>query len=139
MKGASYLGLDWYDDVISRLHGSKHFARLAQASGDFANTIDDLDVLKEVGKLNEKSNGAYRILKGDAGKVMDNFAETWDTRVQYRSGDDVWEVVKSGGSVRMTQYRSGSVIDGKRRPTIFLNESGGTQKIRFGDSKYSYE
>jgi hypothetical protein len=39
----------------------------------------------------------------------------------------------------MTQYRSGSVIDGKRRPTINLNESGSTQKIRFGDSKYPYE
>jgi len=42
--------------------------------------------------------------------------------------------------VRMTQYRSRSCVEGKRRPTINLNESGRTpQKIRFGDSKYPYE
>ncbi|HHP7238728.1 hypothetical protein [Longibacter sp.] len=95
-------------------------------------------MLKQVGQLGEEANGAYRILEGDAGKVLDNFAEKWGTQV-YQRADGNWEVLMPGGSVRMTQYRSGTVIDGKRRPTINLNESGSTQKIRFGDSKYPFE
>jgi len=138
LKIADRLGLSWYDDAIGALHSSQYFPELAQAIGDFANTIDDLNVLKQVGQLDTETNGAYRILEGDAGKVLDTFAEKWGAQV-YQRADGNWEVLKPGGSVRMTQYRSGSVTDGKRRPTINLNESGSTQKIRFGDSKYPYE
>jgi len=138
LKLGDHLGLSWYDNIIGGLQTSQYFPQLAQAVGDFANTINDLSVLKQVGQLDDEANGAYRILEGDAGKVLDNFAEKWGTQVYLRA-DGNWEVLKPGGSVRMTQYRSGSVIDGQRRPTINLNESGSTQKIRFGDSKYPFE
>lgn len=127
------IGLSWYDDVIGALHNSQHFPRLAQNMGDFANTIGDLDVLKRVGQLDEETNGAYRILEGDAGRVMDNFAEKWGTEV-YQRADGNWEVLGPSGNVRMTQYESGST----GLPTINVNESGSTQKVRFGDSKYSF-
>jgi hypothetical protein len=138
LKLGDHLGLSWYDNIIGGLQSTQYFPQLAQAVGDFANTINDLSVLKQVGQLDDEANGAYRILEGDAGKVLDNFAEKWGTQVYLRA-DGNWEVLKPGGSVRMTQYRSGSVIDGQRRPTINLNESGSTQKIRFGDSKYPFE
>jgi len=96
-------------------------------------------VLKQVGQLDTETGGTYRILNGNAGEAMDNFAETWGAEV-YQRADGAWEVRKPDGSVRMTQYRSRSCVEGKRRPTINLNESGRTpQKIRFGDSKYPYE
>jgi len=69
---------------------------------------------------------------------MDNIAEKWNTQAYQRADDGNWEVLKPDGSVRMTLYRSDSFVLGKRIPTIFLSESGGTQKVRFGSSIYSY-
>jgi len=135
LKLGDHLGLSWYDNIIGGLQSSQYFPQLAQAVGDFANTIDDVSLLKKVGQLEEETNSAYRILEGDAGKVMDNFAEKWGTQV-YQRADGNWEVLKPDGSVRMTLYRSGSEIDGQQLPTIFLNESGSTQKVRFGFSSY---
>ena len=134
LKLADRLGLSWYDDVIGALHNSQYFPQLAQASGDFANTVDDIGLLKQVGQLDEEARGAYKILKGDAGQIMDNFAEEWGTEVYQRTNGN-WEVLKPDGTVRMTQYRSRDTD----LPTINLNESGSTpQKIRFGSSTYSY-
>ncbi|NBC86525.1 MAG: hypothetical protein GVY25_10070, partial [Bacteroidetes bacterium] len=43
LKLGEHLGLSWYDNIIGGLQISQHFPQLAQAVGDFANTIDDLD------------------------------------------------------------------------------------------------
>jgi len=99
--------------------------------GDFANTIGDLDVLKRVGQLDEETNGAYRILEGDAGRVMDNFAEKWGSGVE-SIGTGRWQVVSPNGNTILTKYPSSDTP----YPTLQINESGTIQKIRFGSSIY---
>ena len=131
LKLADRLGGGWYDDVIGGLHNSQYFPQLAQASGDFANTVDDIGLLKQVGQLNEEANGAYRILEGDAGKVMDNFAEKWGSSVQ-SIGTGRWQVVSPDGNTILTKYPSSDTP----YPTLQINEAGAIQKIRFGSSIY---
>ncbi len=131
LKIADRLGLGWYDEVMGYLHGSGFFPQVAQAIGDFANTIDDLNVLKQVGQLDEEANGAYRILEGDAGKVMDNFAEKWGSSVQ-SIGTGRWQVVSPDGNTILTKYPSSDTP----YPTLQINEAGAIQKIRFGSSIY---
>ena len=131
LKIADRLGFSWYDDAIGALHSSQYFPELAQAIGDFANTIDDLDVLKQVGQLDEEANGAYRILEGDARKVMDNFAEKWESSVQ-SIGTGRWQVVSPDGNTILTKYPSSDTP----YPTLQINEAGAIQKIRFGSSIY---
>jgi len=81
--------------------------------------------------LDEETNGAYRILEGDAGKVMDNFAEKWDTTVGSIDSDR-WQITSPDGSTIMTHYPSTDTP----YPTIQINESGTTQKARFDSSIY---
>jgi hypothetical protein len=131
LKIADRLGLGWYDEVIGKLQRAPGFPQVAQALGDFANTIDDLDVLKQVGQLDEETNGAYRILEGNAGKVMDNFAEKWGASVE-NIGTGRWQVVSPDGSTILTKYPSSDTP----YPTLQINESGAIQKIRFGSSIY---
>ena len=124
LKIADRLGFGWYDDVTSYLTSSKYFAK-------FANSIDDLGTLKQVGQLDEEANGAYRILKGDAGKVMDNFAEKWGGEVK-SIGSGRWQVASPDGNTIITKYPSSDTP----YPTLQINESGSIQKIRFGSSTY---
>ena len=44
VKGGNYLGFTWYDDITGYITSSKHFAK-------FANYIDDVGTLKQVGQL----------------------------------------------------------------------------------------
>jgi hypothetical protein len=117
LKLGEQLGLSWYDNIIGGLQSSQYFPQLAQAVGDFANTIDDLSVLKQVGRLDEETNGAYRILEGDAGKGMDNFAEKWDTTVGPIASDR-WQITSPDGGTIMTHYPSTDTP----YPTIQINE-----------------
>jgi hypothetical protein len=135
LKLADRLGLGWYDEVISKLHRAPTFPQVAQAIGDFANTIDDLDVLKQVGQLDTETGGAYRILNGNAGEVMDNFTEKWGATVR-NIGPERWQVTSPDGATILTHYPSESLINAESKPTIFINESGVTQKVRFGSSIY---
>ena len=55
LKLGEHLGLTWYDNIIGGLQTSQYFPQLAQAVGDFANTINDLSVLKQVGQLDDEA------------------------------------------------------------------------------------
>jgi len=55
LKIADWLGLSWFDDAIGALHSSQYFPELAQAIGDFADTIDDLNVLYDASKLGQRA------------------------------------------------------------------------------------
>jgi len=81
--------------------------------------------------LDEETNGAYRILEGDAGKVMDNFAEKWDTTVGSIDSDR-WQITSPDGSTIMTHYPSTDTP----YPTIQINESGTTLKVCLDSSTY---
>lgn len=77
LKGADYLGLGWYDDAIGFIQQSKYFPELAQASGDFANTIDDLAVLEDVARPGVGDFNAPQIPDANSQEVASNFLRKW--------------------------------------------------------------
>ncbi|NBC86522.1 MAG: hypothetical protein GVY25_10055 [Bacteroidetes bacterium] len=109
------LGVTWYDDVISYLHRSPGFSQVAQAIGDFANTIDDLGVLYDASRLGQRAGNSqrvYRLMEGRAGAVFDNFRRKWDVPVQdLGNGRSMIEYRNSTGdvvtSIVMRPSRSG--------------------------------
>lgn len=125
LKLADRLGLDGYTDLLKAFKNSKY-------ASTFANRIDNLDLLKDYGRLDRETGGAYRIFEGDAGTVINNFAERWGTTVR-NIAPDRRQVTSPDGSIILTHYPSRDTP----YPTIQINESGATQKVRFGSSIYS--
>jgi len=73
LKLGEHLGLSWFDDIIGGLQSSQYFPQLAQALGDFANTIDDLDVLEDVARLHVGDFNVAHILSARSTDVAGNF------------------------------------------------------------------
>ena len=136
MNTVNRLGHSWYDDVIGRPHNSQYFPQLAQASGDFANTIGDLDVLHDASRLGQRtgdSNRVYRIMEGNAREVFGNFSQKYNNRPPSGSIPDVIEFGAHSNPTTMTLYESSS----EDLPTIRIDgpfgPSDSWREIRFGD------
>ncbi|RME00866.1 MAG: hypothetical protein D6816_13120, partial [Bacteroidetes bacterium] len=119
------------DDLLGFLHRSPHFPALAQALGDFANTIDDLDVLEKVARLDKwetdkHGRPIYQILQGNAKSVFDNIAKAWGKTPQRLPGGGY--LIKRYESV-VTLYLS---TGGSGLPTLMINKRGYIFKVRFG-------
>ena len=69
LKAGGYLGQSWYDDGISYLQRAPGFPQVAQAIDDFANTIDDLNLLEDVAQLNVGDFNVPQLLSGNSSKV----------------------------------------------------------------------
>jgi len=135
LKLADRLGLGWYDEVISKLHRAPTFPQVAQAIGDFANTIDDIDVLYDVSKLGQRAGDSpcvYGLMEGNARKVFGNFSRKYDSRPPSGSIPDVIQFGDPGNPTTMTLYESASGL-----PTIRIDgpfgPSDSWRKIRFGN------
>lgn len=125
LKVFDRLGPGWYDDVIGYLHNSRYFPRIAQASGDFANTIDDVNLLERVGKLDKVKddkygNPIYRIVNGNSQRVMDSFADRWGLS----QGRNELQM----GNIQLNRYNA---TGGSGRATINVNDGGYEFKVRF--------
>lgn len=82
-----------------------------------------------------EGGGAFRILEGNAGRILDNFADKWGTGVsRIATGPDRWQIASPGGGTFLTHYRYRDTA----LPTIQLSEEGNLQKVRLGSSSYSY-
>jgi hypothetical protein len=135
LKGADYLGLPWYDDVIGALHRSPLFPQLAQAIGDFANTIDDLGVLYDASRLGQRAGDSprvYRLMEGNAWEVFGNFSRKYHDRPPSSSIPDVIQFGDPNNPTTMTLYESAGGL-----PTIRIDgpfgPSDSWRKIRFGN------
>jgi hypothetical protein len=109
LKGADYLGLEWYDDAIGFIQQSKYFPELAQASGDFANTIDDLDVLYDASKIGQRSGDSYRVYRlmdGNAREVFGNFSTKYANRPPSGQIPDIIEFGDPSNPTRLILRRS---------------------------------
>jgi len=135
LKIADRLGLSWYDDAIGALHSSQYFPELAQAIGDFADTIDDLNVLYDASKLGQRagdSQRVYRLMDGNAREVFGNFSRKYDNRPPSGSIPDVIQFGDPSNPTTMTLYESASGL-----PTIRIDgpfgPSDSWRKIKFGN------
>jgi hypothetical protein len=66
LKAGDYLGQNWYDEAIAALHCAPGFPQVAQASGDFANTIHNLDVLEDAARLDIGDFNAPQIFSANS-------------------------------------------------------------------------
>jgi len=128
LKLGDHLGLSWYDNIIGGLQSSQYFPQLAQAVGDFANTIDDVGLLERVGKLDKVKNDKfgspiYRTTSGDSQRVMDSSAERWGRP----SGSSELQI----GDIQLNRY---SATGGSGRMTINVNRGGNEFKVRFEET-----
>jgi hypothetical protein len=76
---------------LPAVQSQKYFPELAQASGDFANTIDDLDVLYDAGKLSQRSGDTdrvYRLMGANAREVFGNFSQKWEGQSTVRDKNE---------------------------------------------------
>ena len=122
LKGAKHLGL--LDDFLKALRKSKHF-------GAFVNSIQDLDVLYEVAKLDlykydKNGDAIYRITEGKAKSVFDSIARGWRTGVTQLPGSRFQ--IRRGSEV-ITLYRA---TGGSNAWSFDVNRGGRSFKIRFG-------
>jgi len=134
LKLADRLGLSCYDDAIGALHNSQYFPELAQAIGDFANTIDDLGVLEDVAQLDVGDFNVPQILSGNSSKVASNFLRTWGDPPKIplpNKPAGSWTATAPNGTV-LTRYRS-TTGDPGRWTLQFSLPDGSTVKVRFGD------
>jgi len=82
LKLGEHLGLSWFDDIIGGLQSSQYFPQLAQALGDFANTIDDLDVLEDVARL-DSATSTYRTFSAPVRRMSQvTFCANEETRTE---------------------------------------------------------
>ena len=132
LKLADRLGGGWYDDVIGGLHNSQYFPQLAQASGNFANTIGDLDVLYDASRIGQRSGDSYRVYRlmdGNAREVFGNFSRKWEGRAPTGSIPDIIDY----GNTTMILRRSST---DNNLPTIEIQGPFGPtdsrREIRFG-------
>jgi len=110
------------------MHHASGFPQVAQTLGDFANTIDDVDLLERVGKLDKVKgdkygNPIYRITSVDSQQVMDSFAERWGRP----SGGNELQI----GDIQLNRY---SATGGSGRMTINVNRGGKEFKVRFEET-----
>jgi len=133
LKLADRLGLGWYDEVISKLDRAPAVPQVAQAIGDFANTIDDLDVLYDASRLGQRSGDSYRVYRlmdGNAQEVFGNFSRKWEGRPPTGNLPDI---IDNGAEpvTRMILRQSSS-----EGPTIEIQGpfglSNSRREIRFG-------
>jgi hypothetical protein len=111
---------------------STYFPELAQASGDFANTIDDLDVLYDASKLGHRSGDTdrvYRLTGANAREVLGNFSQKWEGR---SPTGDIPDIIDYGDTT-MILRRSSTDSD---LPTVEIQgpfgPSDSYREIRFG-------
>ena len=133
LKGADYLDLDWYDDTIGFIQQSKYFPELAQASGDFANTIHNLDVLEDAARLDIGDFNAPQIFSANSQEVASNFLHKWgNPRKSPISGkpSGSWTATAPDGTV-LTRYPS-STGDPGRWTLQFRRPDGSIVKVRCG-------
>jgi len=130
-----HLGLSWYDNIIGGLQSSQYFPQLAQAVGDFANTIDDLEVLYDACRLGQSasdSDRVYRLMDGNAREVFGNFSTRYANRPPSGSIPDVIQFGDAGNLTTMTLYQSST----EGLPTIRVDGPFGPStswpEIRFG-------
>jgi len=134
LKLADRLGLGWYDDAIGFIQQSRYFPELAQASGDFANTIDDLDVLEDVARLDVGDFNVPQILSASSTDVADNFLRKWgnpDRTPISGKPPGSWTASAPDGTV-LTRYPS-ITGDPGRWTLQFRKPDGSIVKIRFGE------
>jgi hypothetical protein len=136
LKGADYLGLGWYDDAIGFIQQLKYFPELAQASGDFANTIDDLGVLYDASKLGQRADDSqrvYRLMDGNAREVFGNFSTKYANRPPSGQILDIIEFGDPSNPTRLILRRSST---DNNLPTIEIQgpfgPSDSYREIRFG-------
>ncbi|SHL09746.1 hypothetical protein, partial [Rhodothermus profundi] len=120
-----------YRKIIGYLHKSALFPRLAQAFGDFANTIDDVELLEKVAKLDfvkvdKNGRPIYQILRGDSQKIIENFAQKWNVKMFVDKELGLYQVMHNG--IVLTRYSSSATS----LPTIQVNVRGRIFKVRFG-------
>jgi hypothetical protein len=133
LKGADYLGSEWYDDTVGFIQQSKYFPELAQASGDFANTIDDLDVLEDVARPGVGDFSAPQIFSANSQEVASNFLHKWGNPSKTPlSGKPTgsWTATAPDGTV-LTRYPS-SIRDPGRWTLQFRRSDGSIVKVRCG-------
>jgi hypothetical protein len=134
LKLGEHLGLTWYDNIIGGLQTSQYFPQLAQAVGDFANTIDDLDVLEDVAQLDVGDFNVPQILSGNSSNVASNFLRTWGDPPKIPLSNKPagsWRATAPNGTV-LTRYPSTTGDPGRWTLQFFLPD-GSTVKVRFGD------
>ena len=134
LKLTDRLGLGWYDDVVGYLHGSAFFPQVAQAIGDFANTINDLNLLEDVAQLDVGDFNVPQILSGNSSKVASNFLRTWGDPPKIplpNKPAGSWKATAPNGTV-LTRYPS-TTGDPGRWTLQFSLPDGSTVKVRFGD------
>jgi hypothetical protein len=134
LKLGEHLGLSWYDNIIGGLQSSQYFPQLAQAVGDFANTIDDVDVLYDASKPGQRAGDSprvYGLMEGNARKVFGNFSRKYDSRPPSGGIPDVIQFGDPGNPTTMTLYESAGGL-----PTVRIDgpfgPSDSWRKIRFG-------
>ena len=136
LKIADRLGLSWYDDVMGYLHGSGFFPQVAQAIGDFANTIDDLDVFYDASRLGQQPGDSYRVYRlmdANAREVFGNFSRKYANRSPTGQIPDIIEFGDPSNPTRMILRRSST---DNNLPTIEVQgpfgPSDSYREIRFG-------
>jgi hypothetical protein len=133
LKAGDYLGQNWYDEAIAALHCAPGFPHVAQAIGDFANTIDDLDVLEDVARLDVGDFNAPQILDANSVEVANNFLRKWGNPSKTPlSGKPPgsWTATAPDGTV-LTRYPS-STGDPGRWTLQFRRSDGSIVKVRCG-------
>ncbi|NBC86519.1 MAG: hypothetical protein GVY25_10040 [Bacteroidetes bacterium] len=134
LKLGEHLGLSWYDNIIGGLQTSQYFPQLAQAVGNFANTIDDLDVLEDVARLDVGDFNVPQILSASSTDVAGNFLRKWGNPNKTPiSGKPpgLWTATAPDGTV-LTRYPS-TTGDPGRWTLQFRKPDGSIVKIRFGE------
>jgi hypothetical protein len=111
---------------------SKYFPELAQASGDFANTIDDLDVLYDASNLGHRggdTDRVYRLTDPNSREVFGNFSQKLEGRSPTGDRPDIVDY----GDTTMILRRSSTDND---LPTVEIQgpfgPSDSYREIRFG-------
>ena len=136
LKAGDYLGQSWYDDVIGALQRAPGFPQVAQALGDFANTIDDLDVFYDASRLGQQPGDSYRVYRlmdANARTVFGNFSRKYANRSPTGQIPDIIEFGDPSNPTRMILRRSST---DNNLPTIEVQgpfgPSDSYREIRFG-------
>jgi hypothetical protein len=100
LKAADRLGLDWYDDVMGYLRGSRY-------AGELVNNISDLDVVESVAIQGEKLFGKWVMPDGTSTrKIIRNFESKWGTAAELLDSDGRMILRSPSGNIIMTRYPS---------------------------------